>query len=145
MGQPFGQIGTAIPRFALAGFGHETTAAEKEQLPPGLQGAHIERKAHGVARRIRRHGRLRHDPCVQRVQILVAGEREMRIGKCREQMRSVARDAFAHGADECRLRPDADAVLRIGRDIGRIERAVLRGETETASEVLRRGVWQAVQ
>ena len=59
----------------------------------------------------------------------------MIVGEHRKEMRAVARDPFVHGAPKGRLRPGADAALRIGRDVGRIERAEWGCEREAAGEL----------
>src|SRR5262245_51888792 len=60
----------------------------------------------------------------------------MIVGEYRKKMRAVARDALVHGPPEGRLRPIADAGLRIGRDVGRIEDAEWRGKRVAAGEFL---------
>ena len=57
-----------------------------------------------------------------------------RVGKDRIVMAAVGRRALPHGGDEVRLAPGADAVFRIGRDVGRIERAEVRLKGRAAAE-----------
>ena len=56
-------------------------------------------------------------------------------------MRAVAGDTFVHGASEGRLRPGADAGLRIGRDVGRIEYAERRCAWDSHRRISGR-LWQ---
>src|SRR6202171_3009178 len=45
----------------------------------------------------------------------------MVVGECRKKVRPVERDALVHGAGEGLQRPAADAGLRVGREVRRID------------------------
>ena len=58
-----------------------------------------------------------------------------RVGKRRIVVTAVRRGALQHRGDEIRLAPFADAVVAIGRDVRRIERAERRFQPEPAAEL----------
>src|SRR5712691_1988969 len=121
--KPQREIGAAIPLRALLSIGFESARFEKQQLPPRLQVADIERKRDAVRPRRCVNGGSCHEVGVERLNVVVGELSEMVIGEHRKKMPAVARDAFMHGAPEGRFGPCADAGLRIGRDIGRIDHA----------------------
>ena len=59
------------------------------------------------------------------------------IGEGRVEVAAAGRDAELHGVDEIEVRPAADAIFRIGRDVGRVEGAELRLQRLTAAELQR--------
>src|SRR4030095_15136446 len=75
---------------------------------------------------------LRHQISVERLQVGVGCLGEMRVGKRRIKMSSVAMDALAHGALEGGVGPGADARLEIGRDVGAVDDSERRLERSAA-------------
>lgn len=123
MAQTLGEIGTAVPCFALAGDRPIATLVHKQQLPAGLQGTDVERERQSILLRRRAHRLPRHEEGIERPHILVGDLGEVVVGECGIKMRTIAGDAFVHGPHECRLGPAADSAIRVGRDVGRIDDA----------------------
>ncbi len=73
-----------------------------------------------------------------RLEVDDIGERQTLIGDVGEgriEVRAVRRHAELHRIDEVEERPLADAVVRIRRDVGRVERTEGRGEGASAGEL----------
>ena len=117
------EVGTTVPFDRLRRDRGDRAGHEIERVPRGHQRAHAEREREpGLGRRVRDR-RLRHQVGVERGQILVGRLRERGVRKRGIQMLAIARDAFAHRALERTERPGADAVHRVGREVGRPDRA----------------------
>ena len=69
------------------------------------------------------HGRQCEDIGLERPHIVVRHIGEGRIGKYREIVAAVGRDAVSHGADEIVIRPGADTMIFVRRDIGGVKGA----------------------
>ena len=92
----------------------------------------------------RRH--LLREEIVERVDIVVADLGIRRVGHGGIEPVPVLGDAPAHGPVEILERIIADAGFRIGRDVGRVDRAHRRAHLETAGKGLAPGTeWQATQ
>ena len=126
MRQPLDQISAPIPfraarRVRLIGAG-----AKKQQFPTGNDEALIEREWKLVGWRGGVNRLPRHQIGIERAVVFIADVGEVIVGKGRIEMLADAVDARAHGATERSLRPAPDPGLRIGRDVGRIDRAEWR-------------------
>jgi hypothetical protein len=139
MAETLGEIGAAIPFFALRRVGLIRALLQEQHVPGGHQRADVQREDEIVARRRRLDRLACHQIGIERLVVVVGDQGEMIIGKSRIEMRAVAIGAFAHGALEGLDAPVADAGLLIRRDVGRIDRAERRGHRETAGEGLAAG------
>ena len=145
MARPIDQIGAAIPGRALGGFRLERLAVEEQELPAAERTADIERKRHVVGLRLRLYRRQRFQIGEQVAHVVELHALIGRVGQRRKQVLAVRRGALHHGGDEIRLAPLPDAVIRVGRDVRRVERAERRFQAEPAAEarlvvLVRRGM-----
>ncbi len=132
MPEALGKIRAAIPDLAPFGIGLKRPFVEKEQLPTGKERTKAERKDEVVARRFCDDRFARHQIGVERADILVGHMREVVVGEGWIKVASLTIDAFAHGALKRSLRPGADAGVRIGCDVGRVDDAERRRQRQTA-------------
>ncbi len=123
MAEPFGQVGAAIPLGASGRVRLIAAAPEEQELPAFLEDADVEREGN----RARRHHFPGRWPChhigIERRHVVVRNLGEMIVWEDGKKVRSIAGDALMHRAGEGLQRPPADAGFRIGRDVGRIDRA----------------------
>ncbi len=100
--------------------------AEEQQVPASERRAHVQREGQPVGG-CRGPDRLaRHQEGVERADILIGRAGEMRVGQRRVEVPPRARDPLAHRPAERRLRPPADPGLRVGRDVGDVDRSERR-------------------
>ncbi|CAM2151862.1 hypothetical protein PT2222_270036 [Paraburkholderia tropica] len=134
--ESFDQIRAAIPFDRFGRIGLVFALAEEQRAPADQQVAVVEREFQLM--RTARHVYRRHRAQigVDRIRIRardlgVAREREGRV-----EQAAVFRAARVHGAVEVVAAPLADAVLVVGRDVRRVERAEGRGHRQAAREGL---------
>ncbi len=117
------QVGAAVPFGRASGVGLPGRGVVEQRVPAGHERAHAERKGQLRGGQLGAHGRLGHEPGIERGQVVVVHLRERGVGEGRVQVLAVARDAFAHGALEGAEGPLAQAGLCIGREVGRVHGA----------------------
>jgi hypothetical protein len=103
--------------------GLECRAPEEQELPGAQKAAQVEREAQRMRLVLGAHRLARHDEGVQRLQVLIAEQREVFVGKRRIEMAPFPVQSLTHRAHECGLGPAADAGVRIGRDVSAVQRA----------------------
>ena len=105
-------------------------------LPAVLQRAHIQRERQGVGRWQLPHRRERHEIRVECRDVLLSHAREVIEREDREKMRAIASNPLMQGTREGLFGPVPDTRRRIRSDVGGINRAKWRRDSESASEGL---------
>ncbi len=136
------QITAALPRGRASRRCRRNAVAEEQQIPTHHAETDVVGKAQLGLAIDDLHGRQLHDIGVDRVGVRPRHAAIGRVRHGRIEIASVARDAFVQRAPEIVGRPAADAVVRIGRDVGRVDRAEAAFHREAAGErgAARRGV-----
>ena len=122
--QALHQVGAAVPDGVLLRVGHEGGLVGEHRIPVGQAPALVEGEVHAqglVGLGHRRHALAQVGP--QRGHVLVAhlGVGGVRHG--RVEPVAIGGHAVAHRAVEGRIAPATDAVLRVRRDVGGVDRA----------------------
>ena len=128
------QIGAAVPRRRLRGVGTEGLFVEEQKLPPADEAADVERERHLMGGGTALRGRQRAQISEEIARVVEAHMRVSGVGKGWVIMLPAGRGALGHGGDELGLGPAADAVIGIGRDVGRIERPERRFQRLATAE-----------
>ena len=139
MAERGGEIGAAVPLRGFRGVRDEAPALEERRIPERHGPALIEREAEIVRAdwAARSRGRvMRYALIASTSSRLSCGIRG--VGKGGIQVLPVLADALAHRAHELIVAVGADAVLRIGRDVGRIDRAERQLERDASGKRLAR-------
>ena len=136
MAEAFDQIGAPVPVRRLGRIGLELALLEEQRAPSDDQRAVVEGKLQIVRRFTLLHRRDRAQVSVDRVAVLarhlgVGGKRHRRIDQP-----AVGETPVVHHLVELVGRPHADAGLRIGRDVGGVERAERRLHRQAAGKGL---------
>ena len=134
------EISAAIPLRRMRGIGAERPVVHEQEFPHADIAADVERKRHVV---------VAHFACDQRQRLQVSEEVAhvfkpcvlvRRVGKGGKVVQAVRRGPLHDGGDEISLAPAPDAVIRIGRDVRRVERAERRRDREPTAELLAIGL-----
>ncbi|MCY1524020.1 hypothetical protein D9M68_589360 [compost metagenome] len=132
MAQPADQVGAAVPFGGLVRVRHEGLRLERERAPHRERGLRVVREAQAVRLVFRGGGRHAAQVGVEGVGVFARDLREVRVREGRVQQAPVLAAAVVHGAPEMRAAPAADAVRRIGREVGRVDGAERRFERHAA-------------
>ena len=134
------EIGAAIPLRRMRGIGAERLAVHEQEFPHADIAADVERKRHVVVARFARDRRQRLQIGEEVAHVFELCVLVRRVGKGGKVVQAVRRGPLHDGGDEIGLAPAPDAVIRIGRDVRRVERAERRRDREPAAELLAIGL-----
>ena len=140
MREAFDQIGAAIPGCALRRVGAIDARFEIKCFPHGDRGSEARRRPKPVRRSLGADGVAGHDEGVDCRDVQRIHAREMIVWKCGIEMPPGAIDAIVHGAQKILAAPESDTGIRIGRDVGRMDRAEGRRQRQSAGEWLASGL-----
>jgi hypothetical protein len=140
MAQPFDEIGTAVPGGVMLLARNVGATLREHRVPDGERPAEAQ-IAWDLARLVRLFDRrhLLYEEVVERAHVVVG---DLGIGRVRHggiEPVPVLGDALPHGAVEILERVVPDAIVGIGRDVGRIDGAERRPHLEAARERLAAG------
>lgn len=140
MAERLHQIGAAIPLLTAIVSRLEAFVFDKKQIPEPQGLADVEWKRQpGFRRSMTDRGDLVHEIIVELANVLVADRRKRRIRHRRVQIMAVPGNPVSNGAAEIFQGILADAVVRIRRDVGRINNAERRiDRTASGKRSLRR-------
>lgn len=123
MPRPLDQVGTAIDLSRFRRIGLEAPVRIEQQIPVDDAPALIEREGDLVLRRSLRNRLLREQKSFDRQYVGNRHFREIIIGEGRVKVMSVTADAAVHRGKEIGVAPAADTYIRIGGDVGGVDRA----------------------